>query len=104
MAGDPATIVPMAHRDLHQLTLPHLLKHLPSAPAGDARPRRVLDLGAGSGSMSKLLMEAGFGVDACDLEPGLFQCRGVDCKRADLTKSLPYEDASFDAVVCVEVL
>jgi SAM-dependent methyltransferase len=91
-------IASMAHGDLHRLTLPHLVRHL--SPDG----ARVLDLGAGSGSMSQLLDAAGYRVDACDLEPALFQFAGVKCRRADLTERLPYEDATFDGVVCVEVL
>jgi SAM-dependent methyltransferase len=91
-------IVPMAHGDLHRLALPHLLRYL--HPDG----ARVLELGAGSGSMSQLLHVAGYEVEACDLEPGLFQYPKVTCRRADLAEPLPYADASFDGVVCVEVL
>jgi SAM-dependent methyltransferase len=91
-------IAPMAHGDLHRLTLPHLVRHL--RPEG----ARVLDLGAGSGSMSQLLHSAGYSVDACDLEPGLFRYAGVECRRADVSERLPYDDATFDGVVCAEVL
>jgi SAM-dependent methyltransferase len=91
-------IAPMAHGDLHRLALPHVLRHL--HPDG----ARVLDLGAGTGSMSQLLDEAGYHVEACDLEPALFQFRGVDCKPADFAEPLPYGDGMFDGIVCVEVL
>ncbi len=94
-------IAPMAHGDLHRLTLPHVMRRLPVS-AGTIP--RVLDLGAGSGSMSQLLHEAGYRVDACDLEPGQFQCAAVECRRADFSESLSYDDATFDGVVCVEVL
>jgi SAM-dependent methyltransferase len=102
-SANGTAIVPMAHGDLHDLTLPHVLRHL---PVGDRRerPLRVLDLGAGTGRMSQLLVEAGYAVEACDLEPSLFQLAGVSCKRADLNERLPYDDAEFDAVACVEVL
>jgi SAM-dependent methyltransferase len=93
-----APIAPMAHGDLHRLTLPHIVHHV--RPNG----ARVLDLGAGSGSMSQLLHEAGYQVDACDLEPTLFQFAAVECRRVDLGERLPYDDATFDGVVCVEVL
>jgi glycosyltransferase involved in cell wall biosynthesis/SAM-dependent methyltransferase len=96
-------IVPMAHGDLHRLALPHVLRHLATAESSDRR-LRVLDLGAGTGSMSQLLHSAGYDVEACDLEPGQFQYSGVTCRKADLTERLPYEDASFDGIVCVEVL
>lgn len=94
-------IVPMAHGDLHQLALPHLLRAL---PVKNGRQPRVLDLGAGSGSASQLLHKAGYVVEACDLEPSLFQFPPVACRRADFAEPLPYDSASFDAVVCVEVL
>ena len=94
-------IAPMAHGDLHRLTLPHLRRHVPVS--GRLAPR-VLDLGAGSGGMSQLMQTAGYRVEACDLEPPLFQYPAVACRRADLTERLPYDDASFDGVVCVEVL
>ena len=76
----------MAHGDLHRLTLPHLLRHL--HPDGV----RVLDLGAGSGGMSQLMHAAGYHVEACDLEPALFQYPAVTCRRADLTEPLPFGD------------
>jgi SAM-dependent methyltransferase/glycosyltransferase involved in cell wall biosynthesis len=94
-------IAPLAHGDLHRLTLPHLRRHL---PVSRKRPPRVLDLGAGSGGMSRLMHATGYRVEACDLEPSLFQYRAVACLRADLTDRLPYDDSSFDGVVCVEVL
>jgi glycosyltransferase involved in cell wall biosynthesis/SAM-dependent methyltransferase len=91
----------MAHGDLHGLTLPHLRRRLPVATN---RAPRVLDLGAGSGGMSRLMHAAGYQVEACDLEPSLFQYRAVTCQRADLAERLPYDDCSFDGIVCVEVL
>ncbi len=98
---DSEPIAPMAHGDLHRLTLPHVLRHLPLT--GGRRPR-LLDLGAGTGSMSQLLATAGYDVAACDLEPALFQFPGVNCRRADLTEALPYDDAAFDGVVSIEVM
>jgi SAM-dependent methyltransferase len=51
-----------------------------------------------------MLMEQGYAVSACDLHPDIFRVVGVRCKRADLEQSLPYQNATFDAVVCMEVL
>jgi glycosyltransferase involved in cell wall biosynthesis/SAM-dependent methyltransferase len=94
----------MAHGDLHRLTMPHVARSLPVSSAAGRRPPRVLDLGAGTGNLSQLLATAGYEVEACDLDPGLFQCPGITCRLADVTDKLPCEDASFDGVICVEVL
>jgi SAM-dependent methyltransferase len=98
---DQQPIAPMAHSNLHRLVLPHLRRHLPIT--SDRRPR-VLDLGAGTGGMSQVLAAAGYEVEACDLEPGLFQFAGARCRRADLAEPLPYDDAAFDGVVSIEVV
>jgi SAM-dependent methyltransferase len=65
---------------------------------------RVLDVGAGQGALSRKLHDAGFDVSACELHPEIFKCDGVECRAADLTQSLPYDDAAFDAAVAVEVM
>ena len=64
---------------------------------------RVLDVGAGQGALSAKLRDAGFDVSACELHPEIFKCDRVECREADHTESLPYDDAAFDAAVAVEV-
>ena len=71
---------------------------------GTSDGTKVLDAGAGQGALSKKLDEAGFDVSACELHPEIFRYDKVECKKADLTQKLPYEDASFDAAVAVEVM
>lgn len=63
----------------------------------------VLDLGAGHGALSKMLVEAGLPVAACDLFPENFYYDQVTCKFADITQTLPYDDHQFDIIVAVEV-
>jgi SAM-dependent methyltransferase len=65
---------------------------------------RVLDVGAGEGALSKKLHEAGFEVSASELHPEGFKYDKVECRKADLTQNLPYEDGAFDAAVAVEVM
>lgn len=69
--------------------------------------RRVLDVGAGSGTFSNLLEARGFDVTSTDVtEEALEVLRGRvagPVKRADAT-SLPFPPSSFDGVILGEVL
>ena len=69
------------------------------------RPRgRVLDVPAGHGSIAHRLKQLGFDVAASDLYPELFELKDVEIRKGDLGGRLPYDDNSFDHVVCVEGL
>lgn len=70
---------------------------LPSAP-------RVLDIGAGQGALSLRLKEAGARVSACDVVPEQFDLPGVEFRAVEPDGRLPFDDASFDAAVAIEVL
>jgi 2-polyprenyl-3-methyl-5-hydroxy-6-metoxy-1,4-benzoquinol methylase len=65
---------------------------------------RLLDAGAGDGKLSRSLARLGYDVKACDILPTSAFKGGVPYKRADLNHEWPYEDGSFDTVVCVEVI
>src|SRR3989304_9266819 len=65
---------------------------------------KVLDVGAGTGLLSQKLVDFGFRVFACDLEPKHFQPKDITIKKANLQDKLPYPDGSFDYVTCTEVL
>jgi ubiquinone/menaquinone biosynthesis C-methylase UbiE len=65
----------------------------------------ILDAGAGTGNVTRLLAVPGarvIGVDFC--APALVQCRrkvpSAEFRLADLTKPLPFETASFDKIAC----
>ncbi len=64
----------------------------------------ILDVGAGHGAFSKRLYEMGYQVEACDLFPEIFYFDKISCKKADLTKPLPYEDNQFEAIIAIEVM
>ncbi len=77
---------------------------------GGLAPESFLDAGCGEGFVSNLLVERfpGLEVSAFDFNPssvGLAQQRnpGVDCRVASIYE-VPWDDTSFDAVGCFEVL
>jgi 2-polyprenyl-3-methyl-5-hydroxy-6-metoxy-1,4-benzoquinol methylase len=67
-----------------------------------SRQGRVLETAAGSGAFAKRLVELGFTVEACDLYPEQFRVPGVPVRFADMSERLPYEDASFEVLSCLE--
>src|SRR5687768_428709 len=65
---------------------------------------RVLDIGAGQGALSQRLKQAGARVSACDVVPEQFDVPGVDFRAVLADGLLPFDDASVDAAVAIEVL
>jgi SAM-dependent methyltransferase len=78
----------------------------------DWEQARVCDVGAGNGYFSQALGErlGGRGLDpgvhlaACDVVPEEFRYAPVRCTPIGADGRLPYDDASFDAVVSIEVV
>jgi 2-polyprenyl-3-methyl-5-hydroxy-6-metoxy-1,4-benzoquinol methylase len=70
----------------------------------DAWRGRLLDVPAGEGALAKRLLELGFDVACCDLYPQIFKLDGVENRLGNLDGTLPYDDGSFDHIVCVEGL
>lgn len=77
-----------------------------------ARGARVADVGAGNGYFSQALGERlrARGLDpaahlaACDVVPQEFRYAAVRCAPIGADGRLPFDDASFDAVVSIEVV
>ncbi len=69
---------------------------------GRAPRGRVLDVAAGEGALTACLADQGFDVVACDLDPSRFQVPGRTCVACDLDRGLPFRDASFDHLACLE--
>ncbi len=89
----------LAARGLHDRTL-KLVKEL-IAPHPSVC---VLDIGAGRGALSFQLSAAGYQVAACDLYPNDFEVPNVECRLVDADAPLPYDDATFDLVLAVELV
>lgn len=72
------------------------------------RPMDVLDLGAGTGKGTRTLVDAGHRVTAAEPSEGMREVLRDGLEAAGVTvvdaraESLPVEDASFDAVVCLQ--
>jgi 2-polyprenyl-3-methyl-5-hydroxy-6-metoxy-1,4-benzoquinol methylase len=66
------------------------------------REGRVLEVAAGSGAFAQRLVALGFTVEACDLYPEQFRLANVPIRFADLSERLPYADATFEYLSCLE--
>lgn len=85
----------LAHEAIHE-TVEGIFRR---EPAG-----RILDVPAGEGALAKRLKAIGYDVACCDLYPEIFRLDGVEIRSGNLDTRLPYDDQSFDSVVCVEGL
>jgi SAM-dependent methyltransferase len=84
--------------------VPERIPYFVAAVGGPGR--RVLDLGCRSGAVSELFLEGNevVGVDVDRAALALAEQRGVVPVHANVEEPLPFEDASFDAVVAGELL
>lgn len=70
--------------------------------ANEPQTGKLLELPAGDGITTQKLLGLGFDVVPADLFPDYFQFDEPTCVRADMGKPLPFEDDSFDYVLCQE--
>ena len=64
----------------------------------------VLDCPAGEGVFSSVLLQKGYKVVAGDVYPKQFKLSDISCDFVDLNDKLPYDNNTFDAVVCLNGL
>jgi len=64
--------------------------------------KRVLDIPAGNGVTSELLLELGARVEAFDLFPEYFMLKDIPCHFADVMQGIPVEDHYSDMIICQE--
>ena len=86
---------------LHRLLVQALETYLP-----DWREKRILDAGCGTGAILKRLgsPERNIGIDLAPEAISLWRERGLDNVIQGDICALPFEEASFDAVICSSVL
>lgn len=82
-------------KDIKDLLDP-ILKKLPFSGS------QVLDVPAGSGHTSRLLLDMGASVQSFDLFPEFFKESRISCAYADLQDQLPVKDQLFDWVIFQE--
>jgi len=62
----------------------------------------VVDIPAGNGATSEMLMNLGAEVKAFDLFPEYFMLKNIECKRADIIDKIPVNDNYADMLICQE--
>ena len=74
---------------------------------GHGRGRRLLDVGAADGLLSRLLTERGWKVTGLEADEAAAAAGAAHCERmivADLDAGIPPLEGEFDAIVCADVL
>lgn len=62
----------------------------------------VLDVPAGNGATSEILLAFGARVEPFDLFPEYFMLKNIECKRADIADKIPVTDNYADMLICQE--
>ncbi|HEX9295938.1 MAG TPA: class I SAM-dependent methyltransferase [Polyangiaceae bacterium] len=89
---------PRAYGDTHDIALALL-----GAGATECRSGKALDLGAGRGELSARLAAVGYDVTAVERYRPQFRA-AVPLVDADLNQVFPFDDATFDIAMAVEIL
>lgn len=84
-----------AHPDAYELAL---------AAMKGVSPGEVLDVAAGAGYTSARLADCGHRVRAIDIHPEQFVPREIPFVKGDLNLRLPFDDATFDGVLALEII
>lgn len=79
----------------------HIKKYLEGIRS-DLVGKCVMDIPAGNGVTSELLLEMGANVEAFDLFPEYFMLKDVRCNFTDVMQSIPVADNHADMIICQE--
>jgi len=64
--------------------------------------KTVIDIPAGNGATTEILLNIGAKVEPYDLFPEYFMLDSIECKRADITKGIPVNNQHADILICQE--
>ena len=70
----------------------------------ELEPQKILDIPVGHGSFTKFLIDNGWDVHCADIDEGNLRLENVPFKNVDLNHPLPYENESYDLIVCINGL
>jgi SAM-dependent methyltransferase len=79
----------------------HVKKYLENLK-NELKDSIVIDIPAGNGVTTEILMELGAKVEPFDLFPEYFLLKGIECKQADIQEKIPVNDNYADMVICQE--
>ena len=85
--------VPLARNETHDKVVEMMEKE----PRG-----RVLDVPTGTGVLAGRLKGMGFEISCCDINASYFSIPDLSIDLGDLNQRLPYEDSTFDYVICLD--
>lgn len=68
----------------------------------DLQNKIVLDIPAGNGITTEILLENGAKAEPYDLFPEYFMLKNIECKRADIVDKIPVKDNYADMLICQE--
>jgi ubiquinone/menaquinone biosynthesis C-methylase UbiE len=68
----------------------------------EMKDKIVIDIPAGNGVTTEILLELDAKVEPFDLFPEYFMLKNIECKRADIMEKIPVADNYADWVVCQE--
>jgi ubiquinone/menaquinone biosynthesis C-methylase UbiE len=89
----PYGLVPLSRHETHD----KVIEMIGREPRG-----KILDIPTGTGVLADRLRKMGFEVCCCDINPDYFSIPGMKVDIGDMNQRLPYENHSFDYLVCLD--